>query len=81
MFSNFDEYESSTKGVGTDGLFEDLVPTVGKQGRVFIGFPTHQTTGCSVQLAAHLIPTVERESIDFVDKTLNVWWVWWISRK
>ncbi|KAJ3047161.1 hypothetical protein HK097_000176, partial [Rhizophlyctis rosea] len=75
MFSNFDEFESSTKtDKGGDGsLFEDLVPRVGKQGRVFIGFPTHQTTGCSVQLAAHLIPTVERESIDFVDKTLNIW--------
>ena len=26
-----------------------------------------------MHLAAHLIPTVERESIDFVDKTLNIW--------
>ncbi|KAJ3027400.1 hypothetical protein HDV00_011219 [Rhizophlyctis rosea] len=37
MFSNFDEYESSTKSGGGEGLFEDLVPSLGKQGRVFIG--------------------------------------------
>ncbi|KAJ1919991.1 hypothetical protein H4219_001652 [Mycoemilia scoparia] len=44
-----------------------------EQGRVFIGFPTHQTTGCSAHLAAALIPTVERESIDFVDPSLAFW--------
>jgi hypothetical protein len=74
QFSNYDEYESSSKSnVGQNGIFKDLTPGPKDQGRIFIGFPTHQTTGASIQLAAHLIPTVERESIDFVDRTLNVW--------
>lgn len=73
MWSNYDEYESSSGIRGKNSMFDDLVPSTAEQGRIFIGFPTHQTTGCSIQIAAHLIPTVERESIDFVDKTLNVW--------
>ncbi|KAH6568144.1 hypothetical protein BASA50_002410 [Batrachochytrium salamandrivorans] len=73
MFSNFDEYDSSSgvrKGVD---MFDDLIPGPADQGRIFIGFPTHQTTGCAVQVAGHLIPTVERESIDFVDRSLSYW--------
>ncbi|CAJ0849192.1 15951_t:CDS:10, partial [Entrophospora sp. SA101] len=53
-------------------IFKDLTPFP-DQGRIFIGFPTHQTTGCSVHLAARVIPTVERESIDLVHKTLSVY--------
>ncbi|CAJ0634587.1 2131_t:CDS:10 [Entrophospora sp. SA101] len=53
-------------------VFKDLTPFP-DQGRIFIGFPTHQTTGCSVHLAARVIPTVERESIDLVHKTLSVY--------
>lgn len=45
-------------------------PTMGA-GRVFIGFKTSQTTGLAAHLAAPLIPTVEREAIDFQDPTLN----------
>ncbi|OMJ07446.1 hypothetical protein AYI70_g12178 [Smittium culicis] len=44
-----------------------------QQGSVFIGFATHQTTGCSAHLAAQFIPTVERESIDFIDPALAKW--------
>ncbi|KAJ3193124.1 hypothetical protein HK101_005381 [Irineochytrium annulatum] len=73
QFSNFDEYESSSSARGKSFIFDELIPGPKEQGRIFIGFPTHQTTGCSMQLAAHLIPTVERESIDFVDRNLNVW--------
>ncbi|KAI8818837.1 uncharacterized protein EV422DRAFT_167088 [Fimicolochytrium jonesii] len=74
LWSNHDEYESSTTlRSQNNNIFNDLVPLVGEQGRIFIGFPTYQTTGCTAQLAAHLIPTVERESIDFVDPTLNMW--------
>ncbi|CAG8511335.1 12498_t:CDS:10, partial [Dentiscutata erythropus] len=53
-------------------IFQDLLPFP-EQGRVFIGFRTHQTTGCSVHIAARVIPTVERESIDFADKTLSAY--------
>ncbi|CAO3616217.1 unnamed protein product [Cunninghamella blakesleeana] len=53
-------------------VFKDLIPFP-KQGRVFIGFPTHQTTGCCSHMAARFIPTVERESIDFADRYLSIW--------
>ncbi|KAL7551449.1 hypothetical protein ACHAWF_014635 [Thalassiosira exigua] len=40
-------------------------------GRVFIGFRTSQTTGLGIHIAAPLMPTVEREAIDFVDAALR----------
>ena len=42
-------------------------------GKVFIGFETHQTSGLGVHFTAPFIPTVERESIDFVDNCLKIW--------
>ncbi|KAG0163756.1 hypothetical protein DFQ28_010199 [Apophysomyces sp. BC1034] len=53
-------------------IFKDLIPFP-EQGRIFIGFPTHQTTGCCSHMAARFIPTVERESIDFADRYISVW--------
>ncbi|CAG8458419.1 11877_t:CDS:10 [Scutellospora calospora] len=53
-------------------IFKNLLPFP-EQGRIFIGFQTHQTTGCSVHVAARVIPTVERESIDLVDPTLSIY--------
>ncbi|CAD6935683.1 unnamed protein product [Tilletia controversa] len=44
-----------------------------QQGHVFIGFRTHQTTGFAGHLAARFIPTVERESLDFIDKYCREW--------
>jgi len=38
-------------------VFKDLLPYP-EQGRIYIGFPTHQTTGCCSHLSARLIPTV-----------------------
>lgn len=53
-------------------IFENVVPT--KSGRVFIGFPTHQTTGINVHIAAHsVIPTVERENIDLNARIIKTW--------
>lgn len=72
ILSNYDEYSSSSIK-GADSIFADLMPSPMTQGKIFIGFPTFQTTGCSIQLAGQFIPTVERESIDFVDKTLGLW--------
>lgn len=43
------------------------------KGKVFIGFETHQTSGLGIHLTAPFIPTVERESIDFVDGCLKIW--------
>ncbi|KAJ3270556.1 hypothetical protein HDV01_007706 [Terramyces sp. JEL0728] len=74
LYSNFEEYDSTLQASkGSNGIFEDLILSPGKQGKVFIGFPTFQTTGCCAHFAGHFIPTVERESIDFVDKVLKLW--------
>ncbi|KTW26702.1 hypothetical protein T552_02708 [Pneumocystis carinii B80] len=54
-------------------FFSDLL-TCHKQGNVYIGFSTHQTTGFGAHLGASaLIPTVERENIDLVDKFVKYW--------
>jgi hypothetical protein len=53
-------------------ILSQLLPCP-SNGKVFIGFETHQTTGLGVHLTAPFIPTVERESIDFVDGCLKIW--------
>lgn len=63
------EYDASTHN---DPVFRELIPR--KQGRVYIGFPTHQSTGFGGHVGAPaLVPTVERESIDLADPQLRVW--------
>jgi hypothetical protein len=63
------EFDASTRD---DPVFSELIPR--KQGRVYIGFPTHQTTGFGGHVGAPaLVPTVERESIDLADAHLRVW--------
>ena len=63
------DFDASTHG---DPVFENVIPK--KQGRVFIGFPTHQTTGFGGHVSAPaLVPTVERESIDLADPQMKVW--------
>lgn len=53
-------------------IFAGVVPA--KSGRIFIGFPTHQTTGINAHIAAHsVIPTVERENIDLNAKIIKSW--------
>ncbi|KAL9187467.1 hypothetical protein ACHAXT_001570 [Thalassiosira profunda] len=51
-------------------ITDSFAPSAGS-GRVFIGFRTSQTTGLGIHLAAPLMPTVEREAIDFVDAALR----------
>lgn len=64
------EYAASTLKAP---IFENLL-TFPNQGRVYIGFPTHQTTGFSGHVGAPcVIPTVERESIDLVDRFIRIW--------
>ena len=86
VFSRGDEEmtttdESSSSG-GTaankrdaGGVFSGLCPSLdGEQSaKVFIGQATGQTTGIGGHLAARFIPTVERESIDLVDKHVSQW--------
>ncbi|KAG0933842.1 hypothetical protein G6F57_009475 [Rhizopus arrhizus] len=55
-----------------NAIFKNLIPFP-NQGCVFIGFPTHQTTGCCCHMASRFIPTVERESIDFADRYISIW--------
>lgn len=67
---NAAEYAASTAQAS---IFENLL-TFPNQGRVFIGFPTHQTTGFAGHVGAPCaIPTVERESIDLVDRFIKIW--------
>ncbi|RDL35265.1 ATPase of HSP90 chaperone topoisomerase II kinase [Venustampulla echinocandica] len=74
LTSSYDEVAASTKdnpiARGVD-VFSSVLPSKKPGGRIFIGFPTHQTTGAGIHLSApSVIPTVERESID-----LNARWV------
>lgn len=53
-------------------IFASVLPS--KSGRVFIGFPTHQTTGLNAHISApSVIPTVERESIDLNARWVRTW--------
>ncbi|KAI9831960.1 MAG: hypothetical protein M1826_002688 [Phylliscum demangeonii] len=53
-------------------IFGSILPT--KSGKVFIGFPTAQTTGILAHVSApSVIPTVERESIDFNARYIRTW--------
>ncbi|OQD86264.1 hypothetical protein PENANT_c008G04829 [Penicillium antarcticum] len=53
-------------------ILSSILPT--KAGRVFIGFPTQQTTGLNAHVSApSVIPTVERESIDLNTRYISKW--------
>ncbi|KEQ79007.1 hypothetical protein M438DRAFT_360066 [Aureobasidium pullulans EXF-150] len=53
-------------------IFASVLPS--KNGRVFIGFPTAQTTGLLAHISApSVIPTVERESIDLNARWVRTW--------
>lgn len=63
---------SSSKNVASANVFGSILPT--KSGRIFIGFPTHQTTGLRAHVSApSVIPTVERESIDLNARWVRTW--------
>ncbi|KAF5326190.1 hypothetical protein D9611_000170 [Ephemerocybe angulata] len=64
------KYPSSTGSI-FQGLRSDL-EGLGTT-RVFIGHSTAQTTGIGGHMASRFIPTVERESIDFMDRNIAVW--------
>ena len=58
IFTEFDELISSEDYCkNTSPVFKDLLPYP-EQGRIYIGFPTQQTTGCCSHLTARVIPTV-----------------------
>ncbi|KAL9105455.1 MAG: hypothetical protein Q9227_009364 [Pyrenula ochraceoflavens] len=63
--------ESSTQQHYAD-VFATVLPN--KSGKIFIGFPTQQTTslGCHIS-APSIIPTVEREAIDLNARFVKDW--------
>ena len=52
----FTEFDNSSKR-DMSKVFKNLLPYP-EQGRIYIGFQTHQTTGCCSHFAARVIPTV-----------------------
>ncbi|KAH8102310.1 hypothetical protein BXZ70DRAFT_1017278, partial [Cristinia sonorae] len=80
IYTGKDEYdaskrEDSKQPEATGSIFQGLRADVEGAGtaRVFIGHTTGQTTGIGGHMAARFIPTVERESIDLVDRNVRVW--------
>lgn len=77
LTSSYDGVISSQSGAannvgGDSDLFASVLPS--KSGRIFIGFPTHQTTGLNAHISApSIIPTVERESIDLNARWVRTW--------
>jgi hypothetical protein len=77
LTSSYDETAASAKenpvARGVD-IFSSVLPGKKPGGRIFIGFPTHQTTGAGMHLSApSVIPTVERESIDLNARWVRTW--------
>ncbi|KAM0748229.1 hypothetical protein T439DRAFT_328208 [Meredithblackwellia eburnea MCA 4105] len=80
IWTGKDEFEAGLAAEGLDDktgearkVFAGLVSDLDTNGRVFIGFPTFQTTGCAASVAARFVSTVERESIDFQARYVNDW--------
>lgn len=81
VFSREDETTTAADGSAISetkraaAVFAGLCPPLDgdKSAKVFIGQPTGQTTGIGGHLAARFIPTVERESIDLVDRHVSHW--------
>ncbi|KFY33555.1 hypothetical protein V494_07516 [Pseudogymnoascus sp. VKM F-4513 (FW-928)] len=80
LSSSYDEATASKEGAngnqvanGVD-IFASVLPGKKNGGRIFIGFPTNQTTGAGVHLSApSLIPTVEREAVDLNARWVRTW--------
>jgi len=76
LTSSYDETAATTSsGAGSkqaSEIFASVLPT--KSGKIFIGFPTAQTTGLLAHISApSVIPTVERESIDLNARYVRDW--------
>ncbi|KAF8604785.1 hypothetical protein BDV93DRAFT_440059, partial [Ceratobasidium sp. AG-I] len=80
IYTGKDEYDASKKEdekefQSTGSVFQGLRADLDGTGHahVFIGHATAQTTGIGGHVAARFIPTVERESIDLVDRNVSQW--------
>ncbi|KAH8916083.1 hypothetical protein BT69DRAFT_1356002 [Atractiella rhizophila] len=72
VYFNADEYRASSQQ-NNNAVFSGLAADLSTQGRIFIGFPTHQTTGFPGPMSGRFIPTVERESLDLSNKWVADW--------
>ncbi|KKK22029.1 hypothetical protein ARAM_002107 [Aspergillus rambellii] len=69
---SYDTSMASAASGSQPEFLSSILPSKG--GRVFIGFPTHQTTGLNAHISApSVIPTVERESIDLNTRYISRW--------
>lgn len=80
IYTGKPEYDASVQDdskypSSTGSVFQGLRADLGGDGttRIFIGHSTAQTTGIGGHMASRFIPTVERESIDFMDRHIAVW--------
>uniref|UniRef100_A0A8H7N4F6 Sacsin/Nov domain-containing protein n=1 Tax=Bionectria ochroleuca TaxID=29856 RepID=A0A8H7N4F6_BIOOC len=80
LTASYDEAHASEEakaegavGKATD-VFASVLPNKKPGGRIFIGFPTMQTTGAGLHISApSIIPTVEREAIDLNARWVRTW--------
>ncbi|KAJ5936505.1 hypothetical protein N7454_005140 [Penicillium verhagenii] len=69
---SYDANVASGASASQSEILASILPS--KAGRVFIGFPTAQTTGLNAHVSApSVIPTVERESIDLNTRYISKW--------
>ncbi|KAF8552603.1 hypothetical protein OG21DRAFT_1443221 [Imleria badia] len=80
IYTGKDEYDRSVADQNDqtgmcDSIFQGLRADLNgsMHTRVFIGHATGQTTGVGGHMASYFIPTVERESIDLVDRNIAIW--------
>ncbi|KAG5646295.1 hypothetical protein DXG03_003892 [Asterophora parasitica] len=80
IYTAKDEYDASKKEdelqtSATGSIFQGLRADLDGSGttRIFIGHATGQTTGLGGHMSARFIPTVERESIDLMDRNVAIW--------
>jgi len=68
------EEASSAAAAKIADVFATVLPSKKPGGRIFIGFPTMQTTGAGMHVSApSVIPTVEREAIDLNARWVRTW--------
>lgn len=80
LTSSYDESQASANTDAGDvvskatDVFASVLPNKKPGGRIFIGFPTMQTTGAGMHVSApSVIPTVEREAIDLNARWVRTW--------
>ncbi|KAH7875187.1 uncharacterized protein C8R40DRAFT_1105311 [Lentinula edodes] len=81
IYTGMDEYKASKaedeqQTFATSGsIFQGLRADLDGMGsaRIFIGHATSQTTGIGGHMSARFLPTVERESLDLMDRNVAIW--------